>query len=112
MTNPEYIRISAPERHYGRKHFLQAQLNMLNSMKHHTEYEKLRKEELLLKLQLKKLIEDAQNSARVLDALLPRIKVHTPEQRETREELNELEAEERSIEQEIDEVKKRLMRLG
>ncbi len=112
MTNPEYIRITPPEQHYAIKNFLQAQLGMLNAMKRHTEYERFRKEEYILKIQLKKAIEDAQNACRVMDALLPRIKIHNPEERVDRQQLNELEAEERSIEQEIDEVKKRLTRLG
>jgi len=69
----EYVRISKPEQIYGQKNLLLAQLNLLTSLKYYHSFRELRKRELMLKIELKKKVEEAQQSLSLLDALLPKI---------------------------------------
>lgn len=68
----EYIRLSPQELWYGKKSFLEAQLSLLNATKHFYAYKKLRKEEFMLKLALKKSAEDALSSVNLLQSILPK----------------------------------------
>ena len=53
----EYVKLSASERIYGAKGLLQSQVSNLQLMKHFREFEKLRKEELALKIELRTKID-------------------------------------------------------
>ncbi|MBX4196368.1 hypothetical protein KW805_02155 [Candidatus Pacearchaeota archaeon] len=68
----EYVRITVAEKLYGQKHLLHSQLSLLNSVKRMRGYEKLRKEENLLKIELKKTVLDALNSLEILEKMLPK----------------------------------------
>ncbi|MEI6731246.1 MAG: hypothetical protein WCK90_01045 [archaeon] len=112
----EYIRFVNPQVKFGQKTVLEAQLSLLNSMKHMREYKRLRDQELILKIHLRKKIEEAKTSLELLDHALPKSQF--------REEKNDAESlvreavmvpsilhEERrdlSLEQELEKVKRRL----
>jgi len=67
----EYVRLSIPENTYGQKHLLYAQMELLNSLKHFEEYKKLRKTELLAKIELKRKLEILSAHLKELDKILP-----------------------------------------
>ncbi len=110
--NSEYVRLSGAERYYGKKNFLQSELSLLNVLKRQKEYQRLRKEEIALKIQLKKSIDDTQDALKILDAVMPKLVINHRDKNASKEELRELEAEEVVIEREIDNIKKRLSQLG
>ncbi len=107
----EYVRLFGTEKIYGSKRLLLAELSLLSSLKHYKEYQRLRTEELAHKIALKKSIEETQNSLRVFDALIPKLPSSPKEKREAKLELQELEAEEHSLEREIDNIKHKLEKL-
>ena len=72
MAKEEYVKISPQEQFYGKKNLLQSQYDMINSFKHQKEYSKLRKQEITLKIRLKKKIEEALSSIQKLDRTLPK----------------------------------------
>ncbi len=81
MSKSEYVKISDIEKSYGEKNLLQSQLGLASLLKNIKKYHKSRKEELLLKIQLKKKIEEAKDIIRTLEKILPKIKL--PEGEET-----------------------------
>jgi hypothetical protein len=106
--NSEHIRLSAYETIYGEKLLLQSQLDILNIMKRSRAYKKMRDEELLLKIQLKTKIDECLNDLQVLEKALPK-----PTMKEGQKEFPEakLDKERFSLEQEIEEIKRKLSRL-
>ncbi|MEM4259384.1 MAG: hypothetical protein QXS38_01305 [Candidatus Pacearchaeota archaeon] len=67
----EYVKIRAPELIYGETNLLQAQFSLLSILKQYREYGLLRKEELFLKIELKKKIGEAREFLDNLSRLLP-----------------------------------------
>jgi len=120
--NPEYVKIDTPEINYGEKNLLQSQLGIINITKKFKEYERLRKEELLLKIHLKSKIEELKNSLSFFDRLIPKL---PKEKEEIKEKANqetpafpEQEKEQKEetrkrllIDKELEEIKARLSRL-
>ncbi len=72
--NSEYIRLSRPEKIYGEKNLLKAQMEILRLIKSFEKYKSLRKEELNLKILLKTKIDETQEKIKLLDTLLPKVK--------------------------------------
>ena len=68
----EYIRVTPEESFYGKKALLEAQLGILKATKHEEAYKKLRKEECMLKIALKKNAEEVLSSLHLLESLLPK----------------------------------------
>ena len=106
----EYVRFSDPERIFGEKYILYGELGILNMLKRLKNYKKFRSEELILRLTLKKKIDDAQENLRVLDKLLPHHKMEGLRKREMKEDLIE-ENEALTLEQEIEAIRRKLERL-
>jgi len=120
--NPEYVKIDTPEINYREKNLLQSQLGIINITKKFKEYERLRKEELLLKIHLKSKIEELKNSLSFFDRLIPKL---PKEKEEIKEKANqetpafpEQEKEQKEetrkrllIDKELEEIKARLSRL-
>jgi len=81
----EYVKIKASEMSYGEENLLQSQVNLINLLKQYQEYESLRKEEIFLKIDLKKKIGEAGESLDRLGKLLPESKLL--EEQKKREEM-------------------------
>jgi hypothetical protein len=81
----EFIKIQDPTRKYGEKNLLISQLSTINMHQGVKEFKKLRKEELTLKLSLKKRIDEANESLTRLLKLLPKTKLLEPAPEEPEE---------------------------
>ena len=102
----EYVKLSRPEITYAQKNLLQSQIEILDILKNYRIYQKLRQEELLLKVALKNKIEDVKNNIIFLERLLPR--AHLPKEEKKTTESNILREEDLSLEQEIDIIKQKI----
>ena len=106
----EYIKFSVPERIYGDKNLLHSELELLGIIKRITNYKKLRKDDLILRLTLKKKIEDILENLKLLDKLLPHSKMAGLLKQRAGEEAIE-EGEKLTLEQEIEAIRRRLEKL-
>jgi len=105
----EYIRVSKPEQVYSQKTLLLAQLGILTALKYYHSYKDLRKQELILKITLKKHVKDAQQSLALLEALLPKVpKKSLPEEKPFLEE----DTKKLSLIQEIELIKEKLRNIS
>lgn len=103
----EYIRLSRQEVLYGQKNFLKAQLDVLDLVKHYLLFLKARKEEFILKIELKNKLEDTKNNIILLERMLPR--VYSAETEAKKKVHFEKESKEvSSLEQEIELIKQKL----
>jgi len=105
----EYVRLSYPERAYGQRNFLQAQLEILDLARGMQVYKKLRMDELVLKVTLKTLIHEVKTLIDKFDRYLPHVKYKAKkvEPGEEKEEWVDL-----SLEEEIERVRRKLEKLG
>lgn len=67
-----YIKLEPAENLYIKKNLLQSQLELLQTIKHQQIYKKLRKQELIIKIELKKILEEAIGEFKLLNKLLPK----------------------------------------
>jgi hypothetical protein len=67
----EYVRLTPPEQVYGETNLLQSEVSLLTMMQQYQEYESLRKEELFLKIELKKNIGEMKIFLDALAKVLP-----------------------------------------
>jgi len=86
MTS-EYLKLNYAEAVYGKKNLLHSQLGLLTSVQNLEKYRKLREEELVLKIALRKKLEESKELLDAFERLLPKTKAE-----------EELEAEERAME--------------
>ncbi len=109
----EYVRLNSQELLYGKKSFLEAQLSLLNSTKHLNEYKKLRKEEFMLKIELKKSADEALVSVNLLQSLLPKTVIKEEKHHKTvvHHFSTVIDDKNASLEQEIDKIKQKLAAL-
>ena len=106
----EYIKLSRPEVLYGQKSFLKAQLDVLDIVKHYLIYQKLRKDEFMLKIELKNSMDEVRNKIIALERMLPR--TYTQESDKKKKiEIEQESKEVSSLQQEIDLIKQKLTRL-
>jgi len=105
----EYVRLSYPERAYGQRNFLQAQLEILDLARGMQTYKKLRMEELVLKLTLKNLVHEVESLIEKFDKFLPHVKFRAKprEKGGEKEEWVDL-----TLEQEIEQVRRKLEKLS
>ena len=71
----EYVQLQQPEIVYGQKNLLESQLGMLSVSKRFKEYQRLRREELVLRIALKNKIEETKRLLDELDKMLPKTKI-------------------------------------
>lgn len=71
----EYIRLTAPELAYGETNLLESEVSLLTIMQQYEEYKTLRKEELFLKIELKKEISELKEFLDTLAKILPESKL-------------------------------------
>lgn len=105
----EYIRFLPDHVVYSKKSLLHGQLESLNSIKHLHEYKKLRNDELMHKIKLKKLIEETKGEIELLIKNIPQ----PTEKDEIKEIINIPESgkKDRSLEEELDAIKEKLSKL-
>ncbi len=70
----EYVKIAPTEMIFGETNLLQTQLSLLTMLKQYQEYVALRKEELFLKIELKKKLGEAKEFLDTLSKYLPESK--------------------------------------
>ncbi len=97
----EYVRISQSEQVFGETNLLQTQLSLLTTLKHWQEYMLLKHDELLMKLEVKKKVEEAKAFLDSMSKCLPESKL-----------LEEQEKEERVRKQIIDKIESAVQKSG
>ena len=80
----EYVKIAPTEMIFGETNLLQTQLNLLTMLKQYQEYEALRKEELFLKIELKKKFGEAKEFLDALSKSLPESKFFEEQEKKER----------------------------
>jgi hypothetical protein len=106
--NPEHVKLSASEIAYGQKWLLESQLGMMESLKREKKFKDLRADEFAQKIALKTRVEEILLTLDVLDKILPR-----PTMKENKERISDalIQRERPSLEQEIEDIKRKLSRL-
>lgn len=115
MTSTEFVRINNSEKHYSKKQLLNSELELLNLIKSFRTYRELRKEEFVLKVTLKNKIGEALDNLKELEKKLPKTdyKLHkqkktAAEKKEEVKEKVEQKKKKRTLEDEINDVRKKL----
>ena len=115
----EYIKFSPAEISYGKNNTLHSEMEILTSIKHLSEYKKLRTQELMLKIDLRKKVEEINTAIAILEKSLPKT---TFKETQNQEEIEYQEIENAlpnildqkkklSIEEELDEIRRKLQTL-
>jgi hypothetical protein len=119
----EYVKLTHPEKVYGEANLLNSEISILTVMQKYQEFKKLRKRELFLKVELKKLIEDAKESLDTVSRILPKTKFDEDDEiieinkeifgqiQISQKEIIKEEQAKYSIEEELEQIKKRLEKL-
>ncbi len=108
MTH-KYVRLSPGENNYGKKNLLQSQLALLTAIKHFNSYKLLRKEELIFKIQLKNKVAEVLETLSYVDKTIPKIHFESEHPMDAEERIKVLET--RSLEEELEEIKRKLATL-
>ncbi|MBU0466627.1 MAG: hypothetical protein KKF39_03030, partial [Nanoarchaeota archaeon] len=107
----EYIRLSPPEKDYGKKHLLSSQLELLNLIQSFQKYRSLRNEELVLKVALKNKTEETLTWIDKLERILPKAHYKVPVglagEKERKKRERKL-----SLQEEIDKIRAKLGKLN
>jgi len=105
----EFVRFVRPEAVYGEKNILHSELGLLSVVKKIRAYKKLRAEELILRIALKKKFDESLECLQILDKLLPHDKLAGLERRrEKAKEEKGLEKENLSLEQELESIRRKI----
>ena len=116
----EYVKISRSELVYGESSLLKSQMSILNLKKRYISHRELRKKELLLKIELKKKIEEAIAHLAFLEKLLPHTRLQEEEEQKLKKEIaksvdkaEEIKENKKipSIESELEEIQRKLAAL-
>ena len=104
----EYVKISFPEKKYGNKNLLRAQLQLIQANKRILAYKELRNKEASLRIELKLKINEALNLLKILDKTLPHVKMHSEDKQEK---IKEEEIKHETLEDELQRIRKKLSAL-
>lgn len=104
MSNAEYVRLSGNEILYGEKNLLKSQLELADLLKKIKLYHKLRREELLLKIALRRKLEETSDSIKLFQKILPKTEADKPK-------VEKKKIKPMTLEQEIEDIKHRLDKL-
>lgn len=117
MNSSEFVRINNSEVGYSKKHLLNSELELLNLIKSFRVFRELRKEEFVLKVTLKNKIAEALDNLKELEKKLPKThykpekKVKKVEEVKEVKEVVEQKKKKRTLEDEIEEVRRKLQGL-
>ena len=103
----EYIGINSSKQIYGKKNILYCQMEMLTILKKIKAYKKLRKEEFALKKILKKKIEEARETLKNLEKILP----ETKQNKFRAARIDKTPRKRKDLESEIEEIKRKISEL-
>lgn len=110
MAKSEYVKLAPTEIFYGQKNLLESHLGIANLLKQIKLFHEIRKEELLLKLELKRKFEEIKFEIMEFNKLLPR--TASDELPEIKPKIQlEIPEEELSLEREIQGIKQKLASL-
>ena len=101
----EYIQLDPSEQLFGKRSLLQSQMDLLNIIKRYQRYSLLRKEELALKVLLRKKINELWEEIKHLEKVLPHVK-HIKEQKTIEKKV--LPKKRSELELEIEEISRKL----
>jgi hypothetical protein len=107
----EYTKFSLEEAIYGKRSFLQIQLELLTIVKRIKEYRSLRNDEFALKIALKSKVDETIIAVQNLEKILPKMKIPDMPKKEQHEEMvysNPLFQKELTIDQELEKIKAKL----
>lgn len=108
----EYVRFSGHESLFGEKHLLHCQLSVLNIMKRIINYKKLREEELVLKIALKKRVVEILETLEMLDKILPHSRMAGLIRRENKvKEIDKKKEGALTLEQELELIRRKIENL-
>ena len=110
MTS-EYVRLSPDESFFGEKGMLESNLSAVSLLKGMKEYHKIRKEELLLKLEFKKKLSELHALLKWFDKQLPKTDDEEKQEFEESIRTDEDEKKEFELEGEILDIKRKLSSL-
>jgi hypothetical protein len=105
----EYVKFTKQEVEFGKKMFLQSQLETLDILKKNRNFLRFRNEEFLLKINLKNKLNETLSNILLIERLLPKIKNQSKKALGSELILNESDL---SLEQEIDVIKRKLEKLN
>lgn len=109
----EFVRLSSSEKKYGAKGLLQSQVSMINLLGHFKNYEKLREQELILRIELKAKMDSLVRLGDSLDRTLPITRfADEPEENLFESIIEEKEQSRGGMDDEIDEIRRKLIALG
>ena len=111
MTS-EYIKFYHAEKIYGEKNLLLTQAELITIKKHIKNYKKLRKQELMLRIEFKKALTEAKESISLLEKRLPSSDLCKPEEaKPVKIVRTKPEAHLSPMDQEIEEIRQKLAKL-
>lgn len=108
MAKAEYVKLAPTEIFYGEKNLFESQLALTALIKQVKLFHEIRNEELLLKLQLKRKLDEVKLEFSELGKLLPRT---SDEPEEIHHRQKELPEEEISLSKELSSIKQKLSAL-
>lgn len=108
--NSEYVKISKPEIIYSQKNLMRTQIDVLSVLKSYKIYQRLRKKEFILKIELKNKVDEVRNSIVLLEKILPKIILNKTEKKKS---INTaiMREEDLTLEQEVERIRQKLSRL-
>lgn len=105
----EYLRITNPERAYGKRELLKTEISVLEALKHQQAYTKARMEELILKQRLRQLFIMMSDKVKESENWLPKVRTHDKKEHDVAKVLVK---ERRDLEVEIQALKEKLSLLA
>jgi hypothetical protein len=107
-TEERFVGLESSQVMAGKKQLLYSEMELLTILQKYKRYKKLRKEELATKNLLKKVITDIKNEMEILIQYMPQIKIRNSDT----ESMNENTTKRDSLEEEIQEIRRRIFSLS
>jgi len=104
----EYVRLLKPSVLYAKKQMLQSQLESLTIVQRIKKYHELRQEELILKIELKKKLDEAKTEISIFEKMLPKPRTETEPEFEM---PIERQLKRNALEEEIESIRTKLVQL-
>jgi len=105
--NQEYVKMTDSEKIFGAKSLLHSQVSLLNSVKHIQEYNRLRNEELAIKILLKKKLAEFDDGLKVLEKVMPKMAKEKEEEEVRKDSVKKR----MSLESELEEIRRKIEKL-
>jgi len=106
----QYVKLSKPEIVYSQKNLLRTQIEVLNILKSYKVYQRLRKKEFMLKIELKNKINEVKDNIILLEKILPKMLLNNMEKNKPISTAI-MREEDLTLEQEVERIRQKLSRL-